>query len=369
MSKLFSGPLGRFQDEFFMRRALKLAFRAAGRTSPNPMVGAVVVKNGKILGQGYHHQAGKDHAEVEALKQFRPSQLKGAILYVTLEPCCHFGKTPPCTKFLIKKGIKRIVVAMRDPNPLVAGKGIRELKRAGVKVEVGILREEAEKLNEAFIFGLKQQKPFVILKTASTLDGKMALPGGISKWITNEKSRRYVHRLRNQADAILTTSKTVLADDPHLGVRMVKGRDPLRVVLDSDLKTPLKARVYRDSNVVVATCLAAGRRRKAFEQAGVELLIYQGSSHGAQISLPALFHDLYAKGVRSVLVEAGSTLVTSLLRQKLVQKGYFFIAPKVFGAGLAVVEDLGIRKMKDAPVLKNVEHHLMDDDSLFIGYF
>jgi diaminohydroxyphosphoribosylaminopyrimidine deaminase/5-amino-6-(5-phosphoribosylamino)uracil reductase len=352
------------QDIFFMKRALKIAEKARGKTGVNPLVGAVVVKNNHIVAEGFHSVLGGEHAEVKALRKLSLKQIRGATLYLTLEPCTHFGRTPPCVDFLADKGLKRIVIAMSDPNPLVNGQGIRKLRASGIKVEVGLLEIQAKKLNEAFLYSIRTKLPFVIVKSACTLDGKIATLNGDSKWISNEKARTYVHQLRTQVDAILTSSRTVFKDDPHLGVRMVKGKDPFRVIIDSKLITPLSAQIYRDQNILVATTSVAPQRNlKKFQQAKIPLLIYDGKN----VPLKKLLKDLYKKGIGQILVEAGSGLFTSLLKQKLVQKVYFFVAPKILGEGIPFVANLEIQKIDQALQLQNLEIRKFDDNILFIG--
>lgn len=349
-----------------MKKAIYLALKAEGMTSPNPLVGAVFVKKNKIIAEGYHHGAGEAHAEVEALKQLSPQQVRSGTLYVTLEPCAHFGRTPPCTNLLIKKGVKHVVIAMEDPNPKVAGKGIKQLEEAGIKVEVGILEEQAKTINEAYIYAIQHNLPFVTLKMALTLDGKIATKNGDSKWISNEKSRTEVHRLRRQVDAILTSAKTVSIDNPHLGVRMVKGRDPLRIILDPALETSLTAQVYRDGNVLVAANRSASSiRKKIFEKAGIKIHWYGGK----KIPLKNLLKDLFKQGLNSIMIEAGSGLATAFLKDHLIQKVYFFIAPKIIGEGKNVLGDLNITKMGKAYQIKDRRLKKFGDDIAIIGYF
>lgn len=353
------------KDEMFMRRALELAEKGTGRTSPNPMVGAVVVRDGKIIGEGYHQMAGKPHAEIEALKGLGLSELVNATLYVTLEPCCHFGHTPPCTNYLIACGIKHVSVAMRDPNPLVSGKGIASLRKAGIRVHIGVLKKQAKKLNEVFITSITSPYPFVTLKRASTLDGKIATVGFESKWITNEKSRRHVHLMRNRVDAVITSSNTVIADDPHLGVRYIRGRDPRRIILDRHMKTSIRSKVYRDSNVLlVTTNLSPLSKRKLFQNAGIPLMVYKSRD----INLHKLMKDLRKLDIVNVLIEAGSKLSAEFLKAGLVDKVAFFIAPKILGSGLDSFEDLNIRRLKNALLLRHVETTRFDDDILVTGY-
>ncbi len=234
------------EDERWMKRALRLAEKGRGRTSPNPMVGAVLVKNGKSVGEGYHVKAGTDHAEIIALKR-AGEEARGAILYLNLEPCTHYGRTPPCAPAVIEAKVKRAVIGMEDPNPSVRGRGLESLKRAGLDVEVGILEKECRRLNEAFCKYITKKEPFVILKVAATLDGKIATREGDSKWISGETSRRFVHRMRDQVDGVVVGIGTVLKDDPQLTARIKKGRDPYRVILDSQLRIPEEAKVIGNS--------------------------------------------------------------------------------------------------------------------------
>lgn len=349
-----------------MARVLELAKKGIGKTSPNPMVGAVLVKNGKIISDAYHQKAGFAHAEIKALQPIASQQIKKATLYVNLEPCCHYGKTPPCCEFLVKSGLKRVVVAMKDPNPLVNGRGIAFLRKAGIRVDTGLLKSEAEKLNEAFIRFITSEYPFVILKIAATMDGKIASISGDSRWITNEKSRKEVHKLRSRVDAIITSSKTVMIDDPHLGVRRLFGKDPLRIIIDSHLITRPTSKVYRDINVLVVTGkLATPQKIKNFKKAGIE--IYQFKSD--HISLKSLLYKLHSRHISSVMVEAGTGLASAFLKQKLVDKLYYFIAPKILGDGLPSVNDLNIKTIRAALKLKNIEIKNFGDDIMFSGYF
>lgn len=350
--------------EYFMRRALVLAKKGAGSVLPNPMVGAVLVKNGKIIAGGFHKRYGGDHAEVQTLKNVTRSQIRGATLYVTLEPCNHFGKTPPCTNFLISKGVKDIVIAMRDPNPLVAGKGISALKKAGVKVRVGVLKAEAKKLNTVFFHHIQMHMPWVALKFGLTLDGKIATLDRESKYITGKMSRKAVHALRSRVQAVVTTSETVLSDNPHLGVRLTSGKDPLRVVLDTKLRTSTDADVYRDGNVfVAATSRSSSGRRKIFENRGIRVVYYKGD----RIPLKRLFRDLYLEGVCHVMVEGGSELATSLLRECLVNEVFLFYAPKILGAGIPWVRDLGIKNLRKALRIENITVKRLEEDVLIQG--
>ena len=258
-------------DEHYMSLALSLAGKGRGTTSPNPMVGAVVVKDGTVAGQGYHKRAGEDHAEVIALREAGETA-RGATIYVTLEPCCHNGMTPPCTEAIQKSGIRRVVAAMRDENPIVNGKGIARLQERNIETTVGVLEDNARKLNEVYLKYIKNGIPFITLKMAITLDGRIADPSGTSRWITGSETRHRVHRLRAWSDAVMVGIGTVLADDPALTVRDVEGSDPLRVIVDSHLNTPLDAKVIGDKNVIIATTESAKKSQLlSFEKRGIEI--------------------------------------------------------------------------------------------------
>jgi diaminohydroxyphosphoribosylaminopyrimidine deaminase/5-amino-6-(5-phosphoribosylamino)uracil reductase len=353
--------------ERFMHRALKLAARGAGKTSPNPAVGSVIVKNGRVIAEGYHKKAGGPHAEVAALSTLK-NGAKDATLYVTLEPCCHFGRTPPCTDAIINSGIKKVVIGTVDPNPKVSGRGISLLKAAGVLVVSGVLERECRKLNEAYNRYMTGKVPFVTLKLAQTLDARTAASGGESKWITGEASRALVHRMRSRVDAVMVGSSTVLKDDPMLNVRHVGGKNPLKVVLDSTLKTPLTARVFKGGGLLIFTTRAAvpSKIRKAAE-AGAEVVVVPASKDG--IALKRVMLELKKREVVSVLAEAGGTLAASLLRGGLVDKLSVFISPTVIGSeGFAAVGPLGVKLLKDALRLTDVTVKRAGVDILVEGY-
>ena len=310
----------------YMQQAIQLAKSADGQTGVNPLVGAVLVKDGRVVGLGAHLKAGEPHAEVHAIKMAGAAAY-GATLYVTLEPCSHHGKTPPCADLIVESGVKRVVIAMKDPNPLVAGKGIMRLKSAGVEVEVGLLEEEARALNPAFLRALETKRPYVILKTATSLDGKVSLDSGESQWVTSSEARRDVHELRAKTDAILTGIGTVLADDPALTVRLAhETRQPKRVVLDRDLRLPLASTLARTAEDVPVLLFTSSDDREKREQAramGIELFDYT--------SLGNVLETLYANGVGRLLIEAGPTLVTSLLDGGYVDEWVAYQSPRVFG--------------------------------------
>lgn len=310
----------------YMQQAIQLAKSADGQTGVNPLVGAVLVKDGRVVGLGAHLKAGEPHAEVHAIKMAGAAAYE-ATLYVTLEPCSHHGKTPPCADLIVESGVKRVVIAMKDPNPLVSGKGIMRLKSAGVEVEVGLLEEEARALNPAFLRALETKRPYVILKTATSLDGKVSLDSGESQWVTSSEARRDVHELRAKTDAILTGIGTVLADDPALTVRLAhETRQPKRVVLDRDLRLPLASTLARTAEDIPVLLFTSSDDREKREQAramGIELFDYT--------SLGNVLETLYANGVGRLLIEAGPTLVTSLLDGGYVDEWVAYQSPRVFG--------------------------------------
>jgi diaminohydroxyphosphoribosylaminopyrimidine deaminase/5-amino-6-(5-phosphoribosylamino)uracil reductase len=313
-----------------MRRALTLARKGVGKTSPNPAVGAVIVRDGVIVGEGWHRRAGTPHAEIHALAK-AGDKARGADVYVTLEPCSHFGKTPPCADALLAAGVARVFVGMIDPNPLVSGQGVERLRGAGVTVATGLLTEECRRLNEGFIKHVTTGRPLVVLKTALTLDGKTATASGDSRWVTSPRSRKLVHRLRSELDGVMVGVGTLLADDPELTVRLVKGRSPLRIVVDSGLRTPPRAHLLTtgESDVLVATVCTDGARIAALTEAGAEVLICR--ERNGRVDLADLLARLGARGVQSILLEGGETLAGELLRSGLIDKFLFFLAPKLVG--------------------------------------
>jgi diaminohydroxyphosphoribosylaminopyrimidine deaminase / 5-amino-6-(5-phosphoribosylamino)uracil reductase len=363
-------------DEHFMQEALALAAQARGRTSPNPMVGSVVVKDGRVIGRGYHVKAGAPHGEVVALED-AGEQAKGGTLYITLEPCCHYGggkRTPPCTRAIIAAGIRRVVAAMRDPNPLVSGQGVEELRQAGIAVELSVLETEAAALNEVFTKYITTKRPFVLLKVAASLDGKIATVTGESRWITNERSRLLVHQLRDQVDAVMVGINTVLQDDPLLTARLPGGggRDPIRIVVDTHLRIPCEARLLAASATactVIATSPAAPRaKRLQLEAVGAKVLIVEGDGPG--ISLGLLMDELGAMQVTSILLEGGGELHCSALRAGIVDKVLYFLAPKLIGgrsAPMAIAGE-GFARLEEAVTLERMQVRQLDGDLLIEGY-
>jgi diaminohydroxyphosphoribosylaminopyrimidine deaminase / 5-amino-6-(5-phosphoribosylamino)uracil reductase len=331
-------------DEKFMRLALKLARRGLGKVSPNPMVGAVVVKEGRVIARGYHHAFGADHAEVDAFKN-ASDDLAGSALYVTLEPCAHYGKTPPCVNAIIDKKIGRVVIGMQDPDKRVNGKSIAMLKEKGIDVTVDVLETECRALNEKYIKHRTTGLPFVTLKFAQTLDGRIAAANGKSRWIASPESLKLAHELRAIHDAILVGAGTVLKDNPELTTRLVKGRNPLRVVLDSNLKLPPDRKVFGGldyaKTVLATTAWYAKEKLAALKELGLEVLIVPPDAEG-RVELKALLKILGARDISSVLVEGGGETITSFLRLGLADKIIAIVAPKIMGKGTDAVGELNI---------------------------
>jgi diaminohydroxyphosphoribosylaminopyrimidine deaminase/5-amino-6-(5-phosphoribosylamino)uracil reductase len=335
------------------------------------MVGAVIVKDGEIIAEGYHKKAGTSHAEVVALKR-AGAKAKDAILYVNLEPCCHTKKrTPPCTKIIIKSGIKKVVIAMTDPNPEVSGMGLKELQQAGIKTEVGVMGSEAKKLNEAFIKYITKKEPFVILKIAQSLDGKIATARGESKWITGAKAREHVHRLRNEVDALLVGIGTVKKDNPSLDCRIMRGKNPYRVIVDSALQIPLNARAlkHNDGKTIIATTQKANRQ-KADSLAGRRHKVLVVRDEADQVNLKRLMKELGKLAVTSIMIEGGSSINASALRSRIVDKVMFFISPKIIG-GFDSISSIGGKSpayLKNAIKLKDIQISTFGEDILIEGY-
>lgn len=359
-------------DELYMKQALMLAAQGLGRTSPNPVVGAVIVADGSIVGQGWHQAAGTPHAEVHALAQ-AGRLARNATLYVTLEPCCHHGRTGPCTDAIIAAGVKRVVVAMTDPNPLVRGKGIQKLRQHGLEVLEGVCAAEAAQLNEVFIKWIATGLPFGVLKTAITLDGKIATYTGHSKWITSERSREYVHGLRNMYDAILVGIGTVLADDPSLTTRLPGGgKNPIRVIVDSKGRIPLEAKLLCDCEAPVIIAVgpeAPAEKLAALQAKGAEVLKLPLVA-GRGVSLRHLFVELGQRNITSILVEGGAEVNASVLAENVVDKVHWFIAPKIIGGKTAPgpVGGLGLSDMAQATVLEDMQVKNIGKDILLTAY-
>ncbi len=352
-------------DRKFMRLALDLAQKAEGYTSPNPMVGAVVVKNGRVIGQGYHRRVGSPHAEIEALKN-APGSVKGATLYVTLEPCCHRGRTGPCAPEIIEAGIRRVVYAMKDPNPLVAGKGAVMLRKGGLEVRSGVLKSEAARLNEKYLKFMQTGRPFVSLKLALTMDGRIATRSGDSKWITSPRSRKLVHKLRASHDAVVVGAQTVRADNPSLTVRLVKGRNPYRIVITSKFNISRKSRIFDENDD--AHTIVAVPEKSSIKANYKNPTIWSVKKTRDGISLLDFVEKAGAFGITSLLVEGGGRLASEFLKARLVDKVYLFTAPKIIGRGIEAVDDLGIKKIEKAVTFRNGVFEMVGPDVLFTGY-
>jgi diaminohydroxyphosphoribosylaminopyrimidine deaminase/5-amino-6-(5-phosphoribosylamino)uracil reductase len=361
-------------DENMMREALRLAKKGMGRTSPNPVVGAVIVREGKIIASGYHKRAGENHAELEALRKMRGRARENDVLYVTLEPCHHHGRTPPCTQAILKKGLKKVRVGMRDPNPGVTGGGCEFLTQRGVEVESGILESECRKLNETYTKFVLTGRPYVVAKSAMTLDGWVATSSGHSQWVTNEMSRQFVHQLRDRLDGVMVGVGTVLADDPSLTTRLKRGRgrDPVRIIVDTHLRTPDRAKVLNSKSssetlMVVGPDVPPERLRRV-EREGVSILTCPTKQ--GRIDLGVLLDLLGGRDMTSVLVEGGSAIMGSLISEGLIDKFYIFKAPKILGGhdGIPMASGLGPQKMDAALRLNDIKVRRFGDDVLIEGY-
>lgn len=366
-------------DEQWMRQALELAKKGEGYVSPNPMVGCVIVsRQGELIGSGYHKKFGEAHAEVNAVNSVNDkSLLEKATVYVTLEPCSHHGKTPPCSTMLSKLPIQRVVVATKDPNSKVDGNGIAELRNKGIEVDLGVLKEEAEALNEFFIHHQTYGRPFITLKIAQTADGYLAAPDGDSKWITGKKARTLVHKWRAQYDAVLVGRTTAMTDNPSLTVRHVSGRQPKRVVIDGPYELPRELNLFSDKFEEKTTVITWNKKASDEDADPMLKLMKHNYFRGEIIQVPKkdghadlaqAFRELGQRGISSVLVEGGQQLTTALLREGLVDKIQLFIAPKILGGGTRSVLSLGINRMRDICELKEVTWEKVGDDMLLTGY-
>ncbi|PTL82420.1 bifunctional diaminohydroxyphosphoribosylaminopyrimidine deaminase/5-amino-6-(5-phosphoribosylamino)uracil reductase RibD [Vitiosangium sp. GDMCC 1.1324] len=354
--------------EFFMRMALEEAAKGLGRTSPNPVVGAVLVKSGRVIARGYHRRAGTAHAEVVALEA-AGTKARGADLYTTLEPCDHYGRTPPCSQAILDAGVRRVIVGSSDPNPKVNGKGVARLRRAGVEVLTGVLKDEADRLNRPFFKAMSTRLPYVTLKAAVTLDGKLATATGDSRWVTGEQARERVHRLRDQVDVILVGANTVRKDNPQLTTRLPEGdgKDPVRVVVDSHLSLSSKLTIFTQrspARTVVATLEdPAGRKAKRFLAAGAE--VWRMPEKNGRVSLEPLMRRLAKEGLNHVLVEGGAEMYGSFLRAELADELLLFVAPKLIGSeGLSWTGSLGVKQMARALTVGKLSFEQVGDDLL-----
>ena len=357
-------------DEKYMRLAMQLAGNAIGRTSPNPLVGAVIVKDNRVVGCGWHRKAGTPHAEVHALNQ-AGELAQGADVYVTLEPCAHYGKTPPCAKALVEAKVKNVYGGLLDVNPKVAGKGFKILEDAGIHVEYGFLQDELRKQNEVFFKWIEHKKPFIVLKAAMTLDGKIATATGQSKWITNETSRAYGYKLRDIYDGIMVGINTVIEDNPMLTARVDGGKNPIKIVVDSSLKIDINANVVQDKSAktIIATTDKANKDKILKLQAQDVDVIVVDKDENDKVDIEKLLDILGQQNICSILVEGGATLSGSFVAKKLVDKVYFFIAPKIIGGKEAKtpVAGTGILNLQEALALKDIQIEKLEEDVLIIG--
>ncbi|NTU89358.1 MAG: bifunctional diaminohydroxyphosphoribosylaminopyrimidine deaminase/5-amino-6-(5-phosphoribosylamino)uracil reductase RibD [Actinobacteria bacterium] len=358
-------------DEDYMRHALQLAAQGRGRTAPNPMVGAVIVNNGRIIGKGYHERCGEAHAEVNAFRN-ATEDVEGACMYVTLEPCSHEGRTPPCADRIIAEKISRVVIGATDPNPLVSGTGIARLRSAGIDVVTGVLADESTLLNEVFMKYILEKEPFVTLKLAMSLDGKIATSTGESQWISCEASRYRVHELRDMSTGILVGVGTVLADDPQLTCRIPGGANPVRIVADSALRTPEDARILHtldETPTIIATTQRADARKvDRIRERGAQVIVFDDPD--GRVPLKALMRQLGSQGIDSILAEGGSTLAASLLAEECVDKVHWFIAPMLIGGEDAKTPlgGRGIERLADAVRLTRMTTDSVGEDILLTGY-
>ena len=350
-------------DIRYMRRALRLAEKGRGRVSPNPLVGAVLVRRGEIVGEGAHLQVGGPHAEVHALRR-AGDRAQGATLYVTLEPCAHHGRTPPCSRAIVEAGIGRVVCAVVDPDKRVSGRGIHQVRQAGIEVALGLLGAEAERQNAAFFKHRRSGRPLVILKLAQTLDGRIATRSGDARWISNEKSRRHAHRWRSWVDAVAVGAGTVLADDPQLDVRHVKGPDPRPIVVDGRLRVRPEARVFGSHRpVLVTSCAAPTALRAQFADRGVEVWTFEADDH--RIDLRQVVDRAGEHDLTSLLIEGGGQLAAAALRDRIVDQVMVFVAPRLLGSGIAGIGDLGLERVEQAIQLEDVRIRRLDGDLLY----
>lgn len=357
------------QDKKYMKLAIELAAKGYGWVNPNPMVGAVLVKDGRIIGEGYHTGYGKLHAEREALMEAsrRGEVTDGADLYVTLEPCCHTGKQPPCTEAVLSSGVRRVIVGCTDPNPVVAGRGIRILKEKGLEVVVGVLREECEKQNEVFLHFMRTKTPFTVLKYAMTLDGKTATVTGKSKWITGDRARERVHEDRGRYMAVMTGVSTVISDDPQLTCRIIGGKNPVRLILDTKLRTPISSVVVKTASETptwIFTAISDVQSFKPYEDLGCRIIPIREKS--GKLDMQVVMHRLFEEKIDSVMIESGGTLAWTMLSEGLVNRVQTYIAPKIFGGDKAgtPVRGEGVDLPAEAFVMKNINSEWLGEDLL-----
>lgn len=357
-------------DNFYMDMAIKLALKGEGKVNPNPLVGAVIVKNDEVIGIGYHKAYGKEHAERNAIKSCM-EDMTGSTIYVTLEPCAHHGKQPPCVDLLIEKKFKRVVIGMTDPNPLVAGKSIKKLKNHGIEVTVGVKEDECKKINEIFIKYITTKSPFVILKSGMSLDGKIVTSLGESKWITCKESREDAHKLRNKLSGIMVGVNTVIADNPELTCRIEDGRNPIKIIVDSTLRIPSNSKVITinpELTIIATTEKANKSKKKNLEEMGIKVITV--SSINNRVNLRDLMKRIGEEQIDSVLIEGGSELNFSALEEQIVDKIKFYIAPKILGgqASKSSIGGKGVSHLRDCINLKNITYSSINNDLILEGY-
>lgn len=362
--------------ERYMERAIELAERGVGFVNPNPLVGAVIVKDGAIIGEGYHEKCGENHAEINAFEdaERRGESVEGATIYVTLEPCSHYGKTPPCADAIIAKGIAKVIIGLVDPNPLVSGRGVQKIRDAGIEVMTGVMESEVRSQNEIFLSYIESKKPFCIMKTAMTLDGKICTGNGDSKWITNEKSRRYVHKLRHRVSAVMVGINTVIADDPMLNTRLedLVSSDSVKVVIDSEGRIPLDCKLltmkFEKETIVATTERIAKDKLERLESMGCRTIV--SPEKCGRVDLSYVMAELGKLGIDSVLLEGGGSLNFGALREKIVDKVECFVAPLIIGGrdSKTPVEGDGVDYVKDGIKVDDIEISEFDGDILIRGY-
>ncbi len=353
------------QDVMYMKRAIELAKRGVRETTPNPLVGCVIVKDGKIISEGWHHKYGDDHAEADAVKKCGES-IEGASVYVTLEPCSHYGKTPPCAKLLAERQPKEVIIAMGDPNPKVNGEGIEILKAAGIKVRMPLLERECRYLNRGFLSRIERGRPWVTVKSAVTLDGRIALPNGESRWLTGSAARLEVQKMRAENDALLTGAGTIIADDPQMTVRDVDGKNPKRFVVDPQLRIPENAKIFDSSDKVVVFCDFDAPEGKIarFETKGAGIVRVDFKTGHI---MSKILDKLGENGINYLMVEAGARTVSSLFSERLVDELVMFVAPKIAGNGLGFTEHFEIPSLADTVNIKNVTAEKCGEDLCIKG--
>ncbi len=359
-------------DNDYMRLALELAVKGRGRVNPNPMVGAVIVKDGRIIGQGWHKKYGELHAERNAFADCisRGENAEGAVIYVTLEPCCHYGKTPPCTEVIIENKISRVIIGSPDPNPKVAGKGVKILREHGIEVTEGVLREECDAINTVFFHYITTGMPYVIMKYAMTLDGKIAAYTGKSKWITGDAAREDVHKVRGALAAVMTGVGTVIADDPMLTCRSAGSRNPVRVICDTHLRTPLKSNVVNTTDTaktIIATCVSNKEQHTPYIEKGCEIIVV--SEHDGHVDLYALMQELGTRKIDSVLLEGGAEINWSAINSGIVSHVKAYVAPKLFGGSAAKspIGGMGVESPDGAFIITSPEVRTIGNDILIEG--